>query len=61
MVQPDPYISNGTCYYDVDKKAADNFIPCGNVATSGILACCSYGSFCLENNACWDPNCTRVL
>lgn len=28
----DPYLSNGTCYYDSGKEADPKYIPTGNVA-----------------------------
>ncbi|KAI1081081.1 hypothetical protein F5B20DRAFT_536703 [Whalleya microplaca] len=47
-------ISNGTCYYNVNAKADDQYIPCGNAAGPGYdVQCCIAGDVCLSSNACF--------
>ncbi|KAK1835036.1 hypothetical protein QBC39DRAFT_183017 [Podospora conica] len=53
MSQPNPYISNGTCYTGKDAQADSDFIPCGNAAF-GHLSCCSKGDMCLADRACYN-------
>ncbi|KAK4241980.1 hypothetical protein C8A03DRAFT_40685 [Achaetomium macrosporum] len=53
MADPDPSVSNGTCFYAAEQVASDNFIPCGNWAF-GHYHCCQTGDWCLEDNACYN-------
>jgi len=56
MATYNPNISNGTCYYTVNKETKGNFIPCGNNALQ-VWPCCQLGSICLslgDANACYD-------
>ncbi|KAI1463875.1 uncharacterized protein F4812DRAFT_225476 [Daldinia caldariorum] len=46
-------ISNGTCYYAVDTKARDDYIPCGNVEIGEDWHCCVAGDICLKDSACY--------
>ncbi|KAK8060490.1 hypothetical protein PG996_010420 [Apiospora saccharicola] len=39
MSDLDLFISNGTCYYATNRKAADTFIPCGNAANAAYTCC----------------------
>ncbi|EXJ68111.1 uncharacterized protein A1O5_08726 [Cladophialophora psammophila CBS 110553] len=50
--EPDPNISNGTCYYSPDNQADPSYIPCGNTVF-GVFTCCEAGSNCLAHNACY--------
>jgi hypothetical protein len=51
-IEPDPSISNGTCFYAPYKEASSNFIPCGNWVF-GHVQCCEIGDKCLSHNACY--------
>jgi hypothetical protein len=53
MADPDPFISNGTCYWAANQVASDNFIPCGNWML-GHYHCCQVGDYCLAHNACFN-------
>ncbi|KAK0717919.1 hypothetical protein B0T26DRAFT_829964 [Lasiosphaeria miniovina] len=53
MGSPNPWLSNGTCYYAAGKQADNSFIPCGNDAI-GHKSCCTAGDVCLSQNACYD-------
>ncbi|KAI1502594.1 hypothetical protein F5X99DRAFT_426976 [Biscogniauxia marginata] len=50
-----PVLSNGTCWSNVNVRAIDDFIPCGNDAGRGQhFACCNHGDNCLSSNACYN-------
>lgn len=53
MADPDQSISNGTCFHAPKKRAAPNFIPCGNWVF-GHIPCCQAGDVCLADNACYN-------
>jgi hypothetical protein len=54
MADPDPSVSNGTCFRAANgKKSYGVIIPCGNVAL-GHIHCCQAGDHCLEENACYN-------
>ncbi|KAK3292165.1 uncharacterized protein B0H64DRAFT_222871 [Chaetomium fimeti] len=53
MVDPDPSVSNGTCFYALGFFSHYKFIPCGNAAL-GHIHCCQAGDHCLEENACYN-------
>ncbi|OTB09953.1 hypothetical protein K445DRAFT_28104 [Daldinia sp. EC12] len=53
-MEDDPInISNGTCYYAVNTKAKEDYIPCGNVEVGSDWHCCVAGDICLEDSACY--------
>ncbi|OCT51608.1 hypothetical protein CLCR_08629 [Cladophialophora carrionii] len=52
MSDPNPYISNGTCYTARGERLDGSFIPCGNDAF-GHQTCCGAGDNCLADNACF--------
>ncbi|RMZ78729.1 hypothetical protein DV737_g3785, partial [Chaetothyriales sp. CBS 132003] len=49
----DPQISNGTCYYALDREAHPRYIPCGNAAF-GHVPCCESADVCLSSLACYN-------
>lgn len=49
---PNPRVSNGTCYTASGKKLDSSFIPCGNQAF-GHQTCCGKGDNCLADGACF--------
>ncbi|EAQ88319.1 predicted protein [Chaetomium globosum CBS 148.51] len=53
MADPDPSVSNGTCYFMARNFVLGVFIPCGNVAF-GNIHCCQIGDHCLEEGACYN-------
>ena len=53
MDAPNPFISNGSCYFDWDEPSPPQFLPCGN-AFFGHKACCQAGDMCLSSNACYN-------
>ena len=53
MSDPNPFISNGTCYYDKDEESRDSMLPCGNAAL-GHKPCCQAGDMCLDSNLCYN-------
>ncbi|KAH6631527.1 hypothetical protein F5144DRAFT_648306 [Chaetomium tenue] len=53
MVDPDPFVSNGTCYYAARTFMVGVLIPYGNVAF-GNIHCCQKGDHCLEEGACYN-------
>ncbi|KAK8080725.1 hypothetical protein PG997_008543 [Apiospora hydei] len=55
MSDIDLVISNGTCYFATNRKAADTFIPCGNAANAAYT-CCLKGDVCLEGSVCFHPD-----
>ncbi|KAK6827702.1 hypothetical protein PG987_011043 [Apiospora arundinis] len=55
MSDLDLSISNGTCYFATNRKAADTFIPCGNAANAAYT-CCLKGDVCLEGSVCFHPD-----
>ncbi|KAK8052148.1 hypothetical protein PG993_003533 [Apiospora rasikravindrae] len=55
MSDLDLFISNGTCYFATNRKAADTFIPCGNAANAAYT-CCLKGDVCLEGSVCFHPD-----
>ncbi|KIV88428.1 hypothetical protein PV10_08113 [Exophiala mesophila] len=46
-------ISSGLCFRDVEDRASDGFIPCGNAAL-GHKSCCQAFDVCLSSNACYN-------
>lgn len=48
-----PFISNGTCYFEAGEQSAAVFFPCGNDAL-GHKPCCQSGDMCLANKACYN-------
>ncbi|KAH8902114.1 hypothetical protein BR93DRAFT_887961 [Coniochaeta sp. PMI_546] len=48
-----PFISNGTCYYEAGEQSDPTFIPCGNDAL-GHKTCCQAGDMCLSSKACFN-------
>ncbi|KAK8105372.1 hypothetical protein PG999_008731 [Apiospora kogelbergensis] len=55
MSDSDLFISNGTCYFATNRKAAETFIPCGNAANAAYT-CCLKGDVCLEGSVCFHPD-----
>ncbi|KAK8119531.1 uncharacterized protein PG998_004157 [Apiospora kogelbergensis] len=55
MSDSDLFISNGTCYFATNRKAAETFIPCGNAANAAYT-CCFKGDVCLEGSVCFHPD-----
>ncbi|TPX11644.1 uncharacterized protein E0L32_007623 [Thyridium curvatum] len=53
MGTPNPFISNGTCYFGPNQKASSQFLPCGN-DLFGRQTCCQAGDVCLSNHACYN-------
>lgn len=53
MSDPNPFISNGTCYYEVGEESPSNMLPCGNAAL-GHKACCQAGDMCLDYGVCFN-------
>ncbi|KAK8007960.1 hypothetical protein PG991_010511 [Apiospora marii] len=49
---PNPRVSNGTCYTASGKELDSSFIPCGNQAF-GHQTCCGKGDNCLADGACF--------
>ncbi|KAK8067378.1 hypothetical protein PG997_014125 [Apiospora hydei] len=49
---PNPRVSNGTCYTAANKRLDSSFIPCGNDAF-GHQTCCGKGDNCLADGACF--------
>ncbi|KAK8137418.1 hypothetical protein PG984_002911 [Apiospora sp. TS-2023a] len=49
---PNPRVSNGTCYTASGKELDASFIPCGNSAF-GYQTCCGKGDNCLADGACF--------
>ncbi|KAK7955344.1 hypothetical protein PG988_016038 [Apiospora saccharicola] len=49
---PNPRVSNGTCYTASGKELDSSFIPCGNDAF-GHQTCCGKGDNCLADGACF--------
>jgi hypothetical protein len=52
-IEPDPSISNGSCFYAPHAEASSNFIPCGNWVF-GHVQCCQVDDKCLAHNACYN-------
>ncbi|EXJ58621.1 hypothetical protein A1O7_06048 [Cladophialophora yegresii CBS 114405] len=52
MSDPNPYVSNGTCYTARGERLDGSFVPCGNDAF-GHQTCCGAGDNCLADNACF--------
>ncbi|KAK8041618.1 hypothetical protein PG994_014625 [Apiospora phragmitis] len=52
MSDPNPNVSNGTCYTASGQKLDQSFIPCGNDAF-GRQTCCGKGDNCLADGACF--------
>ncbi|KAF1846570.1 uncharacterized protein K460DRAFT_126303 [Cucurbitaria berberidis CBS 394.84] len=44
------------CYYDANKPASDDLIPCYPSTLSSHYSCCRVGDKCLEQNACFDSD-----
>jgi hypothetical protein len=42
------------CYYDANKPAADDILPCYPSTFSSHYTCCKAGDKCLEDKACYD-------
>jgi hypothetical protein len=42
------------CYYDVNKPASDDILPCYPSTFSDHYTCCKAGDKCLEDKACYD-------
>lgn len=55
MADPDPSVSNGTCFFmpAVYFLSDRSYIPCGNAAF-GNIHCCQAGDHCLEEGACYN-------
>lgn len=43
-----------SCYYDVNKLASDDIIPCYSSKYESQYSCCKVGNKCLRHNACFD-------
>jgi hypothetical protein len=43
------------CYYDDNKLAMDEIIPCYTGIKTDHYPCCKVNSMCLRNSACYDP------
>lgn len=52
MSDPNPRVSNGTCYTASGQELDSSFIPCGNEAF-GHQTCCGKGDNCLADGACF--------
>lgn len=61
MSSIDLYISNGTCYANVNVLSGKNFIPCGNAGAGLALQCCNVGDNCLSSNACYNIKCKSAV
>lgn len=57
---PNPYISDGTCFYSAGNEADSRYIPCGNAAL-GNFSCCESQDMCLSNQACYNGRCQCCL
>jgi hypothetical protein len=55
MADPDPSVSNGTCFYAPQRMVfiGGLYLPCGNEAF-GNIHCCQAGDHCLEEGACYN-------
>ena len=60
MAGPNPNISNGTCYYDVNGESDPRYIPCGNAAVA-YQSCCESQDMCLAGAACYNAQCENHL
>ena len=52
MSEPNPYITNGTCYHGQDEESPSDILPCGNAALT-TRGCCQAGDMCVGNNFCY--------
>ena len=54
-VSIDHSISNGTCYYGVNKESPSTMLACGNSAIDTV-SCCQAGDMCLNYSNCFDED-----
>lgn len=50
--QPNPFVSNGTCYSSRNETAVD-MLPCGN-DYFGHVGCCQHDDDCLLDSTCFN-------